>query len=252
LLGYSLIRLSGMSQARQIERENVRAFLAKLAGLEVVEEDRDSIVAEFVTDITLLNPNKILNRMSLLAKTMFLDSLSSLLNRDMNAMENVIKLDDEVDRLYFLIVRLMRSAIQSPDVMRKFNLNAIECLDHRLYASLIESIGDYAYQIAAAFKNGEGFPLDDRLVNEFSQIRVCFERLFEMAYEAYMTKNIALKGSVLDFSQSVEEKVNLIRTLILNRPLKETSKIFSTLSAIDFTRKALVDITDLTTPSIRP
>lgn len=90
----------------------------KLAGLEIVEEDKDSMLVEFVTDISLLNPNKILNRMSLLVKTMFLDSISSLLNNDNVLAEDVIKVDDEVDRLYLLFVRIIRSTIQSLDIMK--------------------------------------------------------------------------------------------------------------------------------------
>ncbi|MGC8911288.1 MAG: PhoU domain-containing protein [Nitrososphaeria archaeon] len=250
LLGCDRITVSNLLQVKSTERENIRSFLSKLAGLEVIEEDRDSITAEFVTDITLLNPNKILGRMSLLAKTMFLDSLNSLIKRDIDTIENVIKLDDEVDRLYFLIVRLMRSAIQSPEIMRKFNLSAIECLDHRLYASLIESIGDYAYIIAANIKNGV-HPLNDELVNEFIEIRNFFESMFDIAYKAYKVKDITLKENILTVSENVEKKVDSIRTLIINKPINKVSKIFSIISAINFARKALVDITDLTTPSIK-
>ena len=250
LLGYNRIIVSNLPQIKSSERESVRSFLSKLAGLEIVDEGKDSITAEFVTDITLLNPNKILGRMSLLTKTMFIDSISSLIKFDMETIENVIKLDDEVDRLYFLVVRLMRSAIQSPEIMRKFNLSAIECLDHRLYASLIESIGDYACIIAANIKNGMQ-PLDDKLVEEFAEIKNFFESMFEIAYRAYQTKDTTLKENILTVSDDVERKVDLIRTLIISRPLNELSKIFSILSAINFTRKALVDITDLTTPSTK-
>lgn len=249
LLGYNLIKVLNLSSLETCDRENVRAFLSKLAGLEIVEEDKDSIAVEFVTDITLLNPNKILNRMSLLAKTMFLDSVTSLLEHNIELAENVIRVDDEVDRLYFLFVRLIRSAVQSPDIMRKFNLSAIECLDHRLYASLVESIGDHSNMIASNVKNEIDFLLGHELSNEFYEIKISFENMFDIAYKAYMSKNITLKMNVLSISDHIEEKINLIRSLTLNKSLKEISKMFSILSAINFTRRALVDITDLTTPS---
>ncbi|MCX8188255.1 MAG: phosphate uptake regulator PhoU [Nitrososphaeria archaeon] len=250
LLGYNLIKVVNLSFIENGDRKDVKTFLSKLAGLEIVEEDKDSMLVEFVTDISLLNPNKILNRMSLLVKTMFLDSFSSLLNHDNILAEDVIKVDDEVDRLYFLFVRLIRSAIQSPDIMRKFNLSAIECLDHRLYASLIESIGDYSSMIASNVINSVGITLDNGLSNVLHEIKLSFEKMFDIAYKAYMSKNITLKMSILTISDSIEEKINLIRTLTLNRSIKEISKISSIISAINFTRKALADITDLTTPSI--
>ncbi len=250
LLGYNLIKVVNLSNIEDGDRKDVKVFLSKLAGLEIVEEDKDSMLVEFVTDISLLNPNKILNRMSLLVKTMFLDSISSLLNHDNVLAEDVIKVDDEVDRLYFLFVRLIRSAIQSPDIMRKFNLSAIECLDHRLYASLIESIGDYSSTIASNVINGAAVVFDNNLSNVLYEIKASFESMFDVAYKAYMSKNIALKVNALSISDSIEEKINLIGTLTLNRSLKEISKISSIISAINFTRKALADIIDLTTPSI--
>ncbi|MEM3384500.1 MAG: phosphate uptake regulator PhoU [Nitrososphaeria archaeon] len=251
LLGYNLIKVVNLSYIEGGNRKDVKALLSKLAGLEIIEEDRDSMVVEFVTDISLLNPNKILNRMSLIVKTMFFDSISSLINHDSVLAEDVIKVDDEVDRLYFLFVRLIRSAIQSPEIMRKFNLSAIECLDHRLYASLIESIGDYSSSIASNVINGLDITFDNELSNILHQIKISFENMFDLAYKAYMSKNITLKVNVLSISDSIEEKINLIRSLTLNRPLKQISKISSIISAINFTRKALADITDLTTPSIK-
>lgn len=82
-------------------------------------------------------PQKILRREYSIASGMHRDSVT-----DVHLAKNVIARDNEVNRLYFLLVRILRTVIQNPDLSEKLGINPIDCLDFHLPASLVESIHD--------------------------------------------------------------------------------------------------------------
>ena len=77
------------------------------------------------------------------------DAANSFIYGDVELAKNVIERDDESNRLYFLLVRILRTIIQNPRLSEKLGITPIECLDYRLAASLIEGIGDACVQVAA-------------------------------------------------------------------------------------------------------
>jgi len=77
------------------------------------------------------------------------DAAASFINGDLQLAKSVIARDDESNRLYFLLVRILRTIIQAPSLSEKLGITSIECLDYRLAASLIEAIGDACVQMAA-------------------------------------------------------------------------------------------------------
>lgn len=80
-------------------------------------------------------------------------------------------------------------------------------MDHRLYASLIESIGDYSSTIASNAINYVAIIYDNNLSNVLYDIKMSFEDMFDITYKAYMSKNIALKVNALSMSGSIEERL---------------------------------------------
>ncbi len=58
--------------------------------------------------------------------------------------------DDEVDRQYFLLVRLIRSAMMDQKLAGKLDLSNIDILDYRIAANLLESAGDYIVDLTNA------------------------------------------------------------------------------------------------------
>ena len=79
---------------------------------------------------------------------MIRDATSSFMNGDAELAKNVMERDAESNKLYFLLVRILRTIIQNPRLSEKLKITPIECLDYRLAASLIEGIGDACVQVA--------------------------------------------------------------------------------------------------------
>ena len=142
LLGYDIIRIKGKTTIPVTEREKIRDSMRRLVGVEIVEEDSSNINIQFLLDATSLNPEKILRRMSTIALGMFNDTLNSLISNDKTTLETLSDRDAEINRQYFLLVRLIRSTMMDQKLASAFNMENIDILDFRIAANLLETAGD--------------------------------------------------------------------------------------------------------------
>ena len=110
--------------------------------MEIVEEDSSRIRVQFLLDASAVSPDKILKRISSIAVGMFNDILTSLVSGDLTNLRTLHNRDLEVNRQYFLLVRLIRSVVVAARPAHAFNLENIDILDYRLAASLLERAGD--------------------------------------------------------------------------------------------------------------
>jgi len=245
LLGYDAIKVLNLREVGWEERERIEKMLKKLAGLEVVGENEDSITLQFVIDSTLLNPRTVLNRIYMLSKKALADSLTSLLQADEKLARSAIDTDDEIDRLYFLLVRLIRSAMQRPEIARAFSLSAVECLDQRVAASLLESIGDYSCELAR-----NAGKVSNAQLSAICGVEGMLSGMFSLAMEAYVSGKVGLEKDVKALSGAVDKMLRNLKEATLDKPSEVATRVLSVASTIDFVRKAIVDIADLSTPRI--
>ena len=81
------------------------------------------------------------------------DSISAFLNNDISLAEEVIERDVEVNRLYFLIVRMLKIMVE--DKREKSYLKSTACLDWRMVAAYGEDLGDTSVEFAKVVKKAE-------------------------------------------------------------------------------------------------
>lgn len=148
LSGYDVIRIeSGRSVIPVVDRESIRKSMRRLVGMEIIEEDASHIEMQFLLDAEALSPARILKRMSSLAVGMCEDVTRGLVSKDKSNLQTISGRDVEVNRQYFLLVRLLRSTL-SERRLAAFNLGSIDILDYRVAASLLENAGDYVVELA--------------------------------------------------------------------------------------------------------
>lgn len=141
LMGNNVIRVDGRSVIGREDRAKLKAAVTRLVGLEIVEEDSKRMTMQFLPDPAALDPERIVRRMASLISGMLRDCAEGA-RRDKTLLAQVGERDDEIDRLYFLLVRTIRTATIDPEVAERYGLAPIECLDYRVLASYLESLGD--------------------------------------------------------------------------------------------------------------
>ncbi|MHA1595616.1 MAG: PhoU domain-containing protein [Candidatus Baldrarchaeia archaeon] len=200
LLGYDIIQLVAKDRITYEQRMKVKATVQKLVGVEIVDEDSKKITLQCLLSPVALPVKKSLKRIYMMASRMHMDAVDAFLNQDEELAKNVINRDDEVDRLYFLLVRQLRVAVMDPHVARKLNLSPLECLDYRLAVKIIESLADCAVEICErAIEAPAMLSTDIR-----DKIRMLSNSAYEMhktAFDAFYNRDKQLADTIIEKKQ---------------------------------------------------
>jgi phosphate uptake regulator len=245
LLGFDIIRIETKEQINFDLRESIKKTVSKLIGLEIVEEDYSSVVLQCLLKPSGFPPEKILRRSYALTAGMHRDVVNALLNLDINLAKNVIARDEEVNRLYFLLVRILRTVIQNPSLSEKLVIYPIECLDYRLTASLVEAIGDECVNVAQKILELKSKQLTKELKKAIIELNTLCSDSYKNALTSFLSGDISLAEEV----RNIRDKIELAFIDIEEHARAHTLDIVPHIVAIAANLKQIyensVDIADL-------
>jgi phosphate uptake regulator len=248
LLGYDLIRIKGISPINYENREQIKSVIRKLVGLEIVDEDSFKITIQFLLDSHSMEVSKILKRMSSLIGGMHRDTISSLLKNNDTIGDLIRKRDDEVDRQYFLIVRLMRSAMMDRKLASSLNLTNIDLLDYRIAANHLESAGDHICSLASFLSS---FQVDNHIAELIQNANLIIFKMHEQSVKGFIERNIDASLQVIGLYSKFNEILKLISHEYVDRKIPSHKFVVSTINAtstMDKIARCWVDIADLVKP----
>jgi len=251
LLGYDLIRIKGKSTISIKDRENIRASMRSLVGIEIIDEDAKTITTQILLDESSVNPQKILKRMSSIAQGMFIDVLDMLQNTDQLA--SVVDRDSEINRQYFLLVRLIRSAIVDKRLAATFNLVDMDILDYRLAANIIENAGDTIVDITNTISKSMAFKtIAKSHFNLIYDIAKDIEEIQTKSVDAFVSNDRTLAITTIQHHKKLLKKMQNAR-IPKGTALKETEILpfLDLLQGIENYEKSWSDILDLIQPSYK-
>ncbi len=144
LSGYDIIKVVSPDENTPLQhKKTIRSLSRELVGLEVLSESANEIEMHFlITGETNLDPWPYLVQAFRISRNMKRDALDSLLEGKENLATEVIARDDEVNRLYFLIVRILKSMLRELELSPSLQL--VDLLDWRMLAAYAEDLGDSA------------------------------------------------------------------------------------------------------------
>ena len=244
LLGYDMIRIKASSQISFEDSDRIKKAMRKLVGLEIVDEDGFHISAQFLLDADTLDAEKILRRMSAIAAGMYRDMLEATKLKENSGIRKVISgRDDEVDRQYFLLVRLIRSAMMDQKLAGKLDLSNIDILDYRISANLLESAGDYIVDLTNAIDLSH-----IKAIDEIVQAGVLVEKMHEKSVAAFVNKNRSESNAVAKMYDEFIEIINSIKSRVDSKNLESTVALLNLIYSMDKIARCWVDVADLVKP----
>jgi len=244
LLGYDMIRIKASSQISFEDADRIKKAMRKLVGLEIVDEDGFHISAQFLLDANTLDAEKILRRMSAIVAGMYRDLLEAIRSKE-NSIRRVISgRDDEVDRQYFLLVRLIRSAMMDQKLAGKLNLSNIDILDYRIAANLLESAGDYIVDLAAAVQDFSRI----RIVDEIAEAGALVEKMQEKSVAAFVNKNRAESNVVVKTYNRFNEIITSIKNNAESKNPESAIAVLNFTYSMDKIARCWIDVADLVKP----
>ena len=248
LLGYDIIQIKGKQRLNFKDMKQIIQTVRHLVGLEIIEEDANSITTQFLLEPETLNPKKLLERMHGLVKEMYKDAIISLLENDEQLVDIAIERDEEVDRLYFLLVRLIRSNILNTKLSIKFDLLSIDYLDYRVAANILETIGDNSVELAITVKELRTMTLKSQLKKLLHEFVIELNDIQDLSINLFLLKKISDRNNVINKYNKLNQKLYNIENLMLDEKNTVIRSSWTLLTTLDKILKSMKDITDLAVP----
>ena len=247
LLGFDIIKIVGKSPISIVDRESVRGSMRRLVGMEIIDEDATNISVQFLLDETSVNPQNILKRMSSIALGMFSDVILALESGDKTNLETIANRDAEINRQYFLLVRLIRSTIMDTRLAGIFNLENIDILDYRIAANTLETAGDTVVELSELLIKSNLSKVELKKLYGFAKD---MDQIQIKSIDSFISNNRTLAINAITLQRNNSTKISKIRSSLENK--KQISlPLFDLIYMFEKILQSWSDITDLVKPSYK-
>jgi phosphate uptake regulator len=245
LLGFDIISIEAKENITINARKDVKKAVSSLIGLEIFEETYSRIVLQCLLPPSGFPPRRILRRIYDIIAGMNRDAVRSFIHGDIQLAKSVVARDDDSNRLYFLLVRILRTIIQNPILNEKLGISPIDCLDYRLAASLIETIGDLSVKTALKTLELDKIRPSGDLQKLIKSTQILVFNAHNYALDAFLDKDIILAEKVRKLSSELSALFTNIEKTCKNTSVAIISQILATTSYMMQTYENSVDLADL-------
>ncbi len=243
--GYDIIEICG-SQGPLKRRDLILESSRRLIGLEILEEKSDRIELHFLIEPSpTLDPLLLIRRCFSIAVGMERDTIQAVLTGDTNLAQSVIKRDDEVDRLYFLIVRILRTTTHLISETASFQL--VDALNLRILASYAESMADQVVDIAKYRVSRNLLPeLGEGPAQEILDIKEQIITRLDEAIQIYVDRDVEAASELVERRKDLESGLEHIDEYLGKHSAPETYRILSlVIGLLRRNIELVVDVADL-------
>ncbi len=245
LLGFDEIRIISKSALTNEQRNELKKIIKRFVALEITDETENEIVIRCLVDPSTLPVDKAMKRMNLIASRMFQDALDAYFGGRRDLADTVIDRDEEVDRLFFLIVRELRSAIQYPSMSETMGINPVAALDFRLAAQYIERIADLAVDIASKTEGS----ISEKIAKKLSPLVEKIKRMHSESVSNLFRFDPEKVAWVIAAEKEMIKDIAKVREDILASPNGDLQKQLQIVDNLLRIGEASKDIVDLALPT---
>ncbi len=148
LVGYDTINIRLDREDHMDYKKGIREILNFLIGVEIVEDIGDSMTMEILLDHQRMPTIQVLKRMHMINKSMLSDMVRAFDEGNLDLARDIISREREIDRLYFLVVRQLKSAVRYQQVSEKLGItHQRDSLGYRIVIKSFERIADHLESI---------------------------------------------------------------------------------------------------------
>lgn len=201
------------------QRRIIRTTVHRLVGLEVLEETSQRVVIQDLLDSSELSIHNAVRRMRLIALSMLDDSMMGLVENDDDLSQDVVERDDDVDRLWYMVSRVFRSALRSPRAAQNIGITRETCFDYHSSARQLERVADHATKIARVSRDLDAVP--EEVVAALEEMHSDARGVIDMAMDALFEEDNArandlsheARQAVIEIDQHARDIDQLLRDL---------------------------------------
>lgn len=182
---------------KEADMPAVKDHVKNLAGLEIMEQTSSKIVSKDLINVREVSIKTLIRRIDIIVRSLIDDVMMSLQGKEdiKDVYESIYQRDTDVNRLVFLVRRMMTAALEDTKIAKIFDTNPMEILSDWEVVIRLEKLGDQTKRIARSIKATTA-------KNEF------VEKLFMSLRERYLSVMKAYYSSDREMAFMIENTTN--------------------------------------------
>ncbi|MDG6899057.1 MAG: phosphate uptake regulator PhoU [Nitrososphaerota archaeon] len=208
-MGYDTIEISGKEPLDHVTVDHVLSTIKRLRGMEVVESDERRIVAQSLMDPTKFPVDSLIKRLQILVSRSLERVMASLELNQTVGLNEVSRIQEEVDELYWLILRQLLVALSKRELASEIGIESpLHASGDRVSAKTLDEIGGIIKDAAEELVRlrGAGARMDPKVAAIMQRLAAKTREAFNTTVESLLTPDIKLIGKSLAL---VEETMQL-------------------------------------------
>lgn len=208
-LGYDTIEVVAKEPLDHRTVDMVVAMVKRLRGLEVVESDDRRIVAQSFIDPTKFPVDSLVKRLQILVSRSLQYVLDALDLKQTGRLNEVTRVQEEVDELYWLILRQLLVALNRRELASEIGIESpLHASGDRVSAKTLDEIGSIIKDVAEELVRlrGQGTKMDAKVAASIRKLAEKAREAFNTTVESLLTPDVRLIGRSLAL---VEETMDL-------------------------------------------
>jgi len=212
-LGYDSIEVTGKGPLDRTTTDLVVKTIKRLMGLEVVESDSRMIVGQSFTDPTKFPVDSLIKRLQMLVSQSLEDVVEALDLRQTGSLNDVARVQEEIDELYWLIVRQLLVALSRRELASEIGIESpLHASGDRVSAKTLDEIGNIVSEMAEELVRlkGKGTRMEPEVVERMRKLAALAREAFDTTMESLLTPDIGLIGhsaSLVDETLRLEKEI---------------------------------------------
>ena len=244
--GYVIIRLTSEKVFSFNQQRAIRQIVGTLYMM-IIESEASSIVLETLIDESKASVSSGIDRMHIIVSSMCRDILQSLKNGDVNLARSVASLENDVDQLMYLLLRLIRSSSVSPSLANRQGLDALDCLDYQTLVHRIEHTADHVTSISDSViaLTESRLAVPKRVMTALTSAAEIAFSSYNKAVQCYLARDIEPTNAIIDKQNEIDELNREITTRYIFEEPIETSILSHIINIRDSIMKIGNDAADI-------
>jgi phosphate uptake regulator len=213
LTGHDTIQIISKKELSSRHLEEVRAVSRRLTGLGIVEQSLKSVTLQSFVDPTKFPIYGLMRRLQIILSSMLEQAVKSVVEGRTAMADEVIHMEEEADRIYWMIIRQLLLAVLDRRVAKEVGIEGpMHVVGNRVIAKSLEQMADSASHVAleAQKLKGDSKNIDPKISKGLLELSDRVRSLIEDSFNALM------KGDLKKSNECIERVVaceNLERSL---------------------------------------
>ena len=194
-LGYDTIEVVGKDALNESTVDQAVKTMRRLRGLEVVESQLNKVVAQSFMDPTKFPVDSLIKRLQILVGRSLGNVIEALEAGTTGRLNEVRRIQDEVDELYWLIVRQLLVALNRREIAAEIGIESpLHASGDRVTAKTLEQIGSVILDLAEEIvrQKVRGATIERRVLIRIEKLARKAQESFNTTVESLLTPDIKL------------------------------------------------------------